>query len=95
MGKRLYSFFSSLSDTLELPVTELMNESTAELTGRRECVFFGVKRICSFDGEKAVLLLCDGNSVITGERLRLVVFGGNAVRIKGNIGCISFGEGKK
>lgn len=95
MGKRLYSFFSSLSDTLELPVTELMNESSAELTGRRECVFFGVKRICAFENSRAVLMLCEGRAVICGERLRLAVFGGNAVRIKGNIETISFGEDKK
>lgn len=95
MGKRLYSFFSSLSDVSGLPFAELVSESTGEIVGRRECVFFGVRKIRSFDRTSAVLKLCEGDVCVRGESLRLAVFGGGAVRIKGRIGLISFGEDKK
>ena len=86
---------SRVGDALELPAGELVSESSAQLCGRRECTFFGVRKILRYAEDGVSLRLCDSKAEIAGKGLRLVVFGNGGALIKGTISGITFTEAEK
>ena len=94
MKKRLYSALGRVGNALDFPVCELISESNVCIYGRRECVFFGVGSVLLYEKEKVKLSLCEGEAVVCGKGLSLVVYNKNAAQIKGRIDSVFFAAEK-
>ncbi len=95
MKKQFRRIISTLSENLELPLSEMCKEFTANMSGRREIVFDGVLSIDRYEDCQIILALCGERVSICGKRLELKSFYKTSLCIRGNIEKVEFLCGEK
>lgn len=90
MKKLFYNILWNFSEKTSLPLNEICKDFSATISGRREVVFEGVKKIDTYSEERIVLSLCREYVVIYGKNLLLKSFYKTALCIGGIIDRIEF-----